>query len=134
MAKKMKHSYAAFIEASKGIKRGQRSNRCVITAEARVLKDLRIKNGLSMKALGKKVGCSDSFISHLENGRADLPNGTLVKILEVYEVGIKYFNDLVREKDQNPDDVDVIMSLVGKLGPQQATYVRQVIEDVLKGP
>ena len=133
MAKRIKHSYAAFMEASEGMKKGQRSNRCVVTAEARVLKDLRLKKGLSMKALGKKIGCTDSFISHLENGRADLPNGTLIKILDVYEIGLKYFNELVREKEQNPDDLDIVMSLVKKLGPQQLTYVRQVVEDVLKG-
>lgn len=133
MAKKIKHSYAAFTEAAAGIKHGQRSNRCVVTAEARVLKDLRLKKGLSMKVLGAKVGCSDSFISHLENGRADLPNTTLLKILDIFEIKIKYFNELAREKEQNPDDVDVIMSLVRKLRPQQASYVRQVIEDVLKG-
>lgn len=132
MAKKIKHSYQSFLKAQEGPRSGQRSNRCVITAEARVLKDLRLKKAYSMKALGKLIGCSDSFVSHLENGRADLPSGTLMKILDVYGIGVKYFNELVREKEQNPDDLDVIMSLVNKLGPQQLTYVRQVIEDVLK--
>ena len=134
MAKKLKHSYQSYIEAQEQPKNAQRSNRCVITSEARVLRDLRIKRGLSMKALSKLVGCSDSFISHLENGRADLPNGTLLKILDVYEIGIKYFNELVREKEQYPDDLDVILSLTKKLGPKQLSYVRQVIEDVLKVP
>lgn len=132
MAKSKLKNYKNYVEETE--KSVQRSNRCVITAEARVLRDLRTKHGMSMKALGKRVGCSDSFISHLENGRADLPNATLLKILDVYEIGVKYFNELVREKEQNPDDVDMILSLIEKLRPQQATYVRKVIEDILKDP
>jgi len=131
---KPKQSYSAYVKASEGSGGAQRSNRCVITAQTRVLKDLRVKNGHSMKALGKKIGCSDSFISHLENGRADLPNATLLKLLEVYKIGLKYFNELVREKEQDPDDLDVVLSLTKKLGPKQLSYVRQVIEEVLKGP
>ena len=87
-----------------------------------------------MKALGQRVDCSDSFISHLENGRADLPNGVLLRILDEYEIGMKYFNELVRDKDKNPDNIDIIKTLVNKLSAQQASYVRSMIEEVLRGP
>jgi len=134
MTTKNKHSYSAYAE-SKEVTAGQRSSRCIITPEARVLRDLRLKHGYSMKELGKLVGCSDSFISHLENGRADLPKGeTLQKLLKSFGgIGAKYFFELVRDKKSNPDDMDVIKALTDKLKPQQAAYVREVIEDILKG-
>lgn len=91
----------------------QRSQRCIITAEARVMKDPRLKHQFTMKAAGKAVGVSDSFVSHIENGRVDCPKyEALDKFLKVYGgISIKYFNELVREKKQEPDDLDVRLVL-----------------------
>ena len=46
-----------------------RSKYIVLTDEARVLKRLRLGNGLSLHAVAKKVGKSYSTIAHIENGR-----------------------------------------------------------------
>ena len=65
-----------------------------------------------------------------------MPSGeTFQKMLKAFgEIGAKYFVELVREKKNEPDDLDVIKAIVIKLKPQQLKYVRGVIEDVLKGP
>lgn len=44
------------------------------------LKDERIKAGLTQEELAKKIGTKKSFISRVENGRADIQLSTLVKV------------------------------------------------------
>jgi transcriptional regulator with XRE-family HTH domain len=61
-----------------------------MTNEARVLKELREAAGLSMRKAGKLIGKSDSYISHLENGRMNIPSDDkLEQILQAYGGGIK---------------------------------------------
>jgi transcriptional regulator with XRE-family HTH domain len=60
-----------------------------MTNEARVLKELRIYHGYSMRKAGELMELSDSYIAHLETGRIDIPMGArLDRILAVYG-GIK---------------------------------------------
>lgn len=82
-----------------------RSGRVIMTKEARVLRELRIQSGLSMRKAGALIGCTDSYISHIENGRADVPRGgRLDKFLAVYG-GIKQksFYERVRRYSESPD-------------------------------
>ena len=44
-------------------------------AAARVLRELRIQSRLSMRKAGVVIGYTDSYISHIENGRTDVPRG-----------------------------------------------------------
>ncbi len=65
-------------------RRKRTSNRST-TEEGLALKELRMSKGLSMRGLGLLIGKSDSYISHLENGRLDFPNGqALDRILAAF--------------------------------------------------
>lgn len=56
------------------------------TEEGLALKELRLSKKLSMRKLGDLIGKSDSYISHLENGRLDFPEGEpLEKILAAFD-------------------------------------------------
>ena len=44
------------------------------------LKDERLKAGLTQEQLADKIGTKKSFISRVENGRADIQLSTLVKL------------------------------------------------------
>lgn len=44
------------------------------------LKERRLKEGLSQPEVAWRVGCSRSFISHIENGRADNKPLSLAKV------------------------------------------------------
>lgn len=112
----------------------QRSARVVMTDEARVMRDLRIKQGLSMKAAGKLLNVSDSYISHIENGRTAVPMGnSLLKFLKVYgKTTPKYFGELVREKKQEVTDLDIINDLLERLKPSQIKAVRAYIEHIMR--
>ena len=68
-----------------------------ITNEARVLKQLRMSMKLSMREAGFRIGKSDSYISHLENGRMDIPSGLdLDRLLKIYNCTQKGFFEKVR--------------------------------------
>lgn len=79
----------------------KRTARKVISREGLALKELRLRSGLSMKAAGLAVGRSDSFISHLENGRLDIPSEQLLEaLLNVYGgMKIKSFFERARKID-----------------------------------
>lgn len=67
----------------------KRTSRRQTTEEGLALKELRLSRKLSMRKLGDLIGKSDSYISHLENGRLNFPEGEpLEKILSVFG-GIK---------------------------------------------
>ncbi len=59
----------------------KRTSRRFITEEGLALKELRLSRGLSMRQLADKVGKSDSYISHIENGRLDFPKGATLDTL-----------------------------------------------------
>jgi transcriptional regulator with XRE-family HTH domain len=65
-------------------RRKRTSNRST-TEEGLALKELRLSKGLSMRGLGQIIGKSDSYISHLENGRLDFPSGiALERVLAAF--------------------------------------------------
>lgn len=48
------------------------------------LKDFRIENGLKQSDLQDVLGCKQSFISRVENGREAFPANFINKLIEVY--------------------------------------------------
>lgn len=64
----------------------QRTKEPLLTKEGQVLKTLRQKHKLTLKEVSQRTGLSDTMVSFVENGRADLPknNDTLDKLLRVY--------------------------------------------------
>lgn len=86
----------------------KRSSRIIMTNEARVLRDMRIACGLSMRRAGALLNLSDSYIAHIETGRMDIPKGEkLDRLLGIYG-GIKQksFFEKVRnyQKKLSPKD------------------------------
>ena len=91
-----------------------RSGRVIMTNEARVLREIRIQSGLSMRKAGALLDCTDSYISHIENGRSDIPKGDrLDKFLAVYG-GIKQksFHERVRRYTETIDPKDELANLI----------------------
>lgn len=110
----------------------KRTSRIELTPEGRVLKSLREKHGLSMQAAAKLIGCSDSWISQIENGRADAPKGPrLNKFLKIYgDIGQKYFYELVRDWKAETTDLDLLKELLPKLKPDQIKMMRTLAEQL----
>ena len=65
----------------------KRSDRIVMTPAARLLKQLRVERGRSMRKAAEILGLSDSYIAHIETGRLDFPRGEkLNRLLHAYGV------------------------------------------------
>lgn len=84
------------------------------TEEGIALKELRLAKGLSMRQLGALIGKSDSYISHLENGRLNFPeNKNLEKLLSAFgEIKPKSFYERARFCRQRIHQEDFIMKWV----------------------
>ncbi|OFZ79445.1 MAG: hypothetical protein A2583_03095 [Bdellovibrionales bacterium RIFOXYD1_FULL_53_11] len=62
----------------------KRSNHKRITKTARVLRFMRMSKGISMRAAGRLMGLSDSWISHIEQGRMDLDERKISRLIAAY--------------------------------------------------
>jgi transcriptional regulator with XRE-family HTH domain len=97
-----------------------RKKRChyvVLTPECHVLKELRESKGLSMRAAGTLLGKSDTYISHIENGRMDFPEGErLEALLNLYgPLKLKSFRERVRLYKQKTPKKEVLRNLVDRV-------------------
>lgn len=113
-----------------------RSGRVIMTKEARVLRELRIQSGLSMRKAGSLIGCTDSYISHIENGRTDVPSGDrLDKLLAVYG-GIKQksFYERVRRYSEPSDPIKKLNSICKKINNECLSKLVHYAESFVTDP
>ena len=112
-----------------------RSAKKIYSPESQVLKKLRNEKGLSMKEVGDIVGCSDTFISFLENGRAEIPKTELFdKILRVYEISGKAFAERVRRHEHEESDEEFFVKAFSILKPDQKFLIKSLIKQYLETP
>ena len=65
----------------------ERSQKLLITSEARALKQLRKANGLTMTQAATGIGKSKPYIAHIESGRMNIPpRDKLIRLLAVYGI------------------------------------------------
>ncbi len=111
----------------------RRSAKVIMSSEAKVLKRLREKKNYSMKKAGKLLGYSDSYISQIENGRANIPKGeNLFKFLELYEISPKYFQELSRKYKEEETDLEMVQSILPKLKQDQVKVVKGLVEQMAR--
>ncbi len=86
-----------------------------------------------MKQAGKLLNVSDSYISQIENGRADCPTGERLKpYLELYgKIGAKYFYELCRHWEKESTDEDFIKDNVAKLSKDNQKLIKAMMETML---
>ncbi|QDK42738.1 hypothetical protein DOM21_15020 [Bacteriovorax stolpii] len=86
-------------------KKKRRCNHKLMTKEAVTLKFLRESRNLSMRRVGKLIGVSDSTISHLENGRADIRPELVMKLLNLYECTYEKYLAMCAGKIELPQSI-----------------------------
>nr|BFD68757.1 hypothetical protein HAGR004_37790 [Bdellovibrio sp. HAGR004] len=114
-------------------KNSRRSNRIILTNEARVLRDLRISNNLSMKKAGDLIGKSDSYIAHIETGRMDIPEGQKLDTLLAIYGGIKQksFYERVRKYQKVITEKDELLQLIDITSEQQISRLLDFLKAIL---
>ena len=111
----------------------RRSNRIIMTNEARVLKELRLASGLSMRKAGSLIGKSDSYIAHIETGRIDVPTrDKLEKLLEIYGgMKPKSFYERVRKFKARITPRDELVELLHRGSDHQLMTLLTVAKGII---
>jgi predicted transcriptional regulator len=117
----------------KSAKMKKRSSRIVMSNEARVLKDMRIEAGLSMRKAGALVDRSDSYIAHIETGRIDPPVGDkLQRLLDVYSgIKVKSFYERCREYKKRITPREELREIVERVSTENIISLLNVAKSLL---
>ncbi len=116
-------------------KRNGRSSRVKMTPECYVLKKLRAERKLSMIQVGKLMDCSDSFISFLENGRAEIPKTDFLdRLLKIYDISKNAFHERCRRFEKEETDDEFIIKALPKLKPDQKFLIKSLVKQYLETP
>jgi transcriptional regulator with XRE-family HTH domain len=103
-----------------------------MTSEARVLRQMRIDRGLSMRKAGELIGLSDSYIAHIETGRLDPPQGErLDRVLSAYG-GIKQksFYDKVRQFSETLTPRDELLERIERMSEEKVKLVLGIVKSL----
>ena len=120
------------VKVSESYRTKKRSDRIVMTDEARVLKLIRSEVKLSMRKVADLIGVSDTYIAHLENGRIDLPpEERLNRLLKVYGVRKGSFEERVRNHKQNQSSREQLLELVSRMREREIDTILAVARGLL---
>ena len=111
--------------------RNRRCSRIIMTNEARALKQIREERkdklgskNFSLRAVAGKVGRTDAWLAHIENGRADVPKDErLDALLKIYGLKRKSFYERVRTYKQKITPKIELQYLAEKISDTQATLI-----------
>lgn len=73
----------------------KRSQEKRTTKPARVLRFMRMSKRISMRAAGRMVGLSDSWVSHIEQGRLDLDDRKISRLIDAYGFSRREYETLL---------------------------------------
>lgn len=95
----------------------------------KILKDYRIKYGLTQEEMAEKVGISVKYISRIETGKGGIKTQTLIKYMNV--LGITP-NTLYKQFIENPDVLSSISlsEKIDTLTPDKKLFVYNVIDEL----
>ncbi len=83
----------------------KRSQQKRITRSARVLRFLREQSGLSIRKAAVMAGLGDSALAHLEQGRIDISDHHLERLLPVYKSTRESYEVFASGKVQLPENL-----------------------------
>lgn len=111
----------------------ERTEKVIISNEARVLRQMRLAKGLSMRAAGHIIGISDSYISQVENGRMDVPKGQrLEDMLRVYSPSkLASIRERVRNFQIKRTARDELMELLPKISEKEISILLVMAKSLL---
>ena len=99
------------------------------------IKEAREKAGLTQEELGKRVGITGSAITNYEKGTSHPKESVLYALMDTLEVDANFlFQDSVKtvKKDQSAEVLAKMNRLVNSLTPEQARFMAQVAEHLLR--
>ena len=106
-------------------KKFRRSDTKIETRESRLLAYLRESRSLSMRKVGKLVNLSSSTINHAENGRMDLTDSLILKLLNAYGYSHEEFKGMLNGEFKIPDHLrSECIDIIKRLDDQKLKTVK----------
>lgn len=97
---------------------------------AKRITQLRLKKGVSARSMSLSIGQNPVYINNIESGKALPSLMGLFYICDYLEITPTEFFD---EKNQNPEKLKEVISLLKKLNDEQLKLVIDVIQGLIKG-
>lgn len=105
-----------------------RSRYKVITNEVRAIRALREKKGLSVNKAAPLIGTNKSTLTALENGRINLSDTWIEKIIKAYKFPRESFNNILLEKLDSKEDLLKEINELGKsLSYEKLLTIKQIL-------
>lgn len=115
-----------------------RSQQIVMTPKAHVLRELREEAGLSMRAAGELIAKSSTWISHLENGRADISEETAMELVRAYArhsnrpaMTYRSFQERARKYQRQETTAEFIKNNIDRISEDDAKILKLLLEQFL---
>jgi transcriptional regulator with XRE-family HTH domain len=106
-----------------------RSTYKVITDDVKAIRALREKRGLSVNKAAPLIGTNKSTLTALENGRINLSEEWIDKILKAYRFNKEVFNGIKKDKPSSKDEiVKEITELASNLSFERLLTIKQLLE------
>lgn len=110
------------------MKKQKRSQEKRFTRQATVLRWMRMSRRISMREAGRRNGCSDSSISHYEQGRMDIKPERIRQLVESYAYTIQEFEEFAGGKPLPVLSIkDECFSLIDRLDDMKLRAVHAML-------
>ena len=105
-----------------------RSTYKVITDDVKAIRALRERRGLSVNKAAPLIGTNKSTLTALENGRINLSEEWIDKILKAYRFNKEAFGLLKKDRPSSKDDLlKEISELASKLSYEKLVTIKQLL-------
>ena len=107
-----------------------RSTYKVITSEVRAIRKLRIAKSLSVNKAAIMVGTNKSTLTALENGRINLTDDWVDKIIRGYGFNKSSFLKIINSKEQSNEVlIEEIMEIASKLSSEKLRVIKNLLQN-----
>lgn len=109
----------------------RRTSEIKISNEARLLRKIRLDRKISIREASRRLGKSESYLRHVENGRLDVPKkDELKKILVIYQVSLRQFN-LRNKSEVEIDPYIELKQLIQEIPVDKVPIVLSVVRSLI---
>lgn len=110
-------------------KRIRRSDKKIMTKEARILKFLRESRNLSMRKVAPMMNISEATVNHCENGRRDLDKKMLLKFLNIYGYSWEQFQMFLDGNYEVPEHLrSECIDIINRLDVSKLKTIKSILE------
>lgn len=92
-----------------------------------ILRNFRLKNGLTQEELSEKLGISLKYISRIENGNNGIKTQTLIKYMNVLGINpILLYKDFIQDKNVSKDIN--LFAKISNLSSDKKDFISSIVD------